>query len=57
MSLADEELVREAIRNFKVKRGKSATFLISLLIDEYYKAGVELSKSSMNLLKGYYTPI
>lgn len=57
LSLADEELVREAIRNFKVKRGKSATFLISLLIDEYYKAGVELSKSSMNLLKGYYTPI
>lgn len=50
LSLADEELVREAIRNFKKKRGKNATFLIQLVIDEYFKNGIELSKCLVNLL-------
>lgn len=52
--LADEELVREAIRNFKKKKGKSATFLIKLLVDEYYKQGISLSSQLMNLLKRDY---
>ena len=50
LSLVDEELLREAIRNFKKKRGKNATFLIQLVIDEYFKNGVELSKCLVNLL-------
>ena len=50
LSLADEYLVREAIKNFRNKKGKSATFLIQLLIDEYFRNGVELSKSLVNLL-------
>lgn len=50
LTLADEELLREAIRNFKKKRGKNATFLIQLVIDEYFKNGVELSKCLVNLL-------
>ena len=54
LSLADEELVREAIRNFKKKKGKSATFLIKLLVDEYYKQGISLSSQLMNLLKRDY---
>ena len=54
LTLADEELVREAIRNFKKKRGKSATFLIKLLVDEYYKQGINLSSALINLLKRDY---
>lgn len=54
LSLADEGLVREAIRNFKKKKGKSATFLIKLLVDEYYKQGISLSSQLMNLLKRDY---
>lgn len=54
LTLADEELVREAIRNFKKKRGKSATFLIKLLVDEYYKQGISLSSALINLLKRDY---
>lgn len=50
LNLVDEELLREAIRNFKKKRGKNATFLIQLVIDEYFKNGVELSKCLVNLL-------
>ena len=50
LTLVDEELLREAIRNFKKKRGKNATFLIQLVIDEYFKNGVELSKCLVNLL-------
>lgn len=50
LSLADEYLVREAIKNFRNKKGKSATFLIQLLIDEYFRNGIELSKSLVNLL-------
>lgn len=54
LTLADEELAREAIRNFKKKKGKSATFLIKLLVDEYYKQGISLSSSLINLLKRDY---
>ena len=50
LTLVDEELLREAIRNFKKKRGKNATFLIQLVIDEYFKNGIELSKCLVNLL-------
>lgn len=50
LTLVDEELLREAIRNFKKKRGKNATFLIQLVINEYFKNGVELSKCLVNLL-------
>lgn len=50
LTLADEELVREAIRRFKKKRGKNATFLIQLVIDEYFKNGIELSKCLVNIL-------
>ena len=50
LSLSDVYLVREAIKNFRKKKGKSATFLIQLLIDEYFRNGVQLSKCLMNLL-------
>ena len=51
LSMADEELVREAIRNFKKKRGRNATFLIQMLVDEYYKAGIRFSQVMLNLLR------
>ena len=35
LSLANENIVRETIKIFKKKKGKSPTFLISLLVDEY----------------------
>lgn len=51
LTLANEELVREAIRNFKKKRGRNATFLIQMLVDEYYKAGIRFSQGMLNLLR------
>ena len=51
LSLADEELVREAIRSFKKKKGRNATFLIQMLVDEYYKAGIKFSQGMLNLLR------
>ena len=51
LSMADEELLREAIRNFKKRRGRNATFLIQMLVDEYYKAGIKFSQGMLNLLK------
>ncbi len=51
LTMADETLLREAIRNFKKKKGKNATFLIQLLVDEYYKAKIEFSCGMLNLLK------
>ncbi|CAM2078609.1 MAG: helix-turn-helix domain-containing protein [uncultured Clostridium sp.] len=57
LSMADEELVREAIRNFKSKKGKSGTFLISLLVDEYFKASVKFPVKMLNMLrKGLNNP-
>ena len=50
LSMADEELLREAIRNFKKRRGRNAT-LIQMLVDEYYKAGIKFSQGMLNLLK------
>lgn len=54
ISLADKELVRAAIKDFKKKRGKTPTFLIKILVDQYYKTGVNLSKPLLNLLKKDY---
>lgn len=54
ISLADKELVRAAIKDFKLKRGKTPTFLIKILVDQYYKKGVNLSKPLLNLLKKNY---
>ncbi|MGG7144374.1 helix-turn-helix domain-containing protein [Clostridium nigeriense] len=54
ISLADKELVRAAIKDFKNKRGKTPTFLVKLLIDQYYKNGLNLSRSLINLLKKDY---
>lgn len=51
LTLADEELVRAAIRNFKKKNGRNATFLIQMLVDEYYKAGIKFSRGMLNLLR------
>ena len=51
LSMADEELLREAIRNFKKRRGRNATFLIQMLVDEYYKAGIKFSQGMLNLLR------
>ena len=51
LTLADEELVREAIRNFKKKKGRNATFLIQMLVDEYYKSGIKFSRGMLNLLR------
>ena len=51
LTMCDEEIVREAIRNFKTKKGKSATFLIQLVVDEYFKANVNFSNRLLNLLK------
>ena len=54
LSLADEELVRAAIKDFKNKRGKTPTFLVKLLVDQYYKNEINLSGALMNLLKRNY---
>ena len=51
LTLADEELLREAIRNFKKRRGRNATFLIQMLVDEYYKSGIKFSQGMLNLLR------
>lgn len=51
LTLADEELLREAIRKFKKRRGRNATFLIQMLVDEYYKAGIKFSQGMLNLLR------
>ena len=51
LTIADEELLREAIRNFKKRRGRNATFLIQMLVDEYYKAGIKFSQGMLNLLR------
>ena len=51
LTLADEELLREAIRNFKKRRGRNATFLIQMLVDEYYKEGIKFSQGMLNLLR------
>lgn len=51
LSMADEELLREAIRNFKKRRGRNATFLIQMLVDEYYKAEIKFSQAMLNLLR------
>ena len=57
LSIAEERLVREAIRNFKNKKGKNATFLITILIDEYFKNGIKLPIKMLNLLrKGLRNP-
>ena len=57
LSMADEELAREAIRNFKAKKGKSATFLISILVDEYFKASTKFPVKMLNMLrKGLNNP-
>lgn len=44
LSLADTELVREA-------KGRNATFLIQILMDEYYKNNIKFSTGMLNLLK------
>lgn len=54
LSLANADLVRAAIREFKKKRGKTPTFLIKLLVDQYYKNEVNLSQALINLLKRDY---
>lgn len=51
LTMCDEEIVRESIRSFKTKKGKSATFLIQLVVDEYFKAKVNFSNKLLNLLK------
>ncbi|MDO4535414.1 MAG: helix-turn-helix domain-containing protein [Clostridium perfringens] len=52
LSLANENIVREAIKTFKKKRGKTPTFLISLMIDEYCRRGSDFPRGMFNLLKG-----
>lgn len=52
LSLANENIVRESIKIFKKKKGKSPTFLISLLVDEYYRREIEFPRGMFNLLKG-----
>ena len=54
LSLADKDLVRVAIKEFKNKRGKTPTFLIKLLVDQYYKNEINLSQPLINLLKSDY---
>lgn len=54
LSLSDNCLLRAAIKEFKKKRGKTPTFLIKLLVDQYYKEGIDLSKPLLNLLKRDY---
>lgn len=54
LSLADKDLLRAAIKDFKKKKGKTPTFLIKLLVDQYYKEGIKLSKPLLNLLKRDY---
>lgn len=51
LSLANTEVVREAIKIFKRKRGKTPTFLVSLIIDEYCRRGREFPRGMFNLLK------
>lgn len=54
ISLADKDLLRAAIKEFKNKRGKTPTFLIKLLVDQYYKNEINLSQPLINLLKRDY---
>ncbi|MDO4403351.1 helix-turn-helix domain-containing protein [Sarcina ventriculi] len=51
LSLANTEVVRETIKIFKKKRGKTPTFLISLMIDEYCRRGSNFPIGMFNLLK------
>lgn len=51
LSLANTEVVRETIKIFKKKRGKTPTFLISLMIDEYCRRGSNFPIGMSNLLK------
>lgn len=51
LSLANTEIVREIIKIFKKKRGKTPTFLISLMIDEYCRRGSNFPIGMFNLLK------
>ena len=51
LSLANENIVREAIKVFKRKRGKTPTFLISLMIDEYCRRGSQFPRGMFNLFK------
>ena len=50
LSLADNELVREAIIIFKKKKGKSAAFLINILADIYLQGFHRFPKGLENLL-------
>ena len=52
LSLANENIVRETIKIFRKKRGKSSTFLISLLVDEYYRRKIDFPSGMFNILKG-----
>lgn len=51
ISMSDEHLLREAIKIFKKKKGKNSTFLIKLLVDEYYRYQVNFTKPMLNLLR------
>lgn len=51
LSLANTEIVRETIKIFKRKRGKTPTFLVSLMIDEYCRRGSGFPRGMFNLLK------
>ncbi|MDO4536319.1 MAG: helix-turn-helix domain-containing protein [Clostridium perfringens] len=51
LSLANENIVREAIKIFKRKRGKTPTFLINLIIDEYCRRKIDFPLGMFNLLK------
>ena len=57
ISLANKDLLRQALRDFKIKGGRSSTFLIKLLVDQYYKSGISLCKSLFNLLKRDYVVV
>lgn len=53
LSLADENIVRETIKIFKKKRGKTPTFLISIMIDQYCRRKINFPKEMFNLLNKF----
>ena len=49
--MADEEMAREAVREFKYKNGRSATFLLDKLIDAYFEYGIKMSDKMINFIQ------
>ena len=50
LTMANEEMVREALISFKKAKGRNATFFLIKLVDEYHKYNFMMSKAMANLI-------